>query len=86
MAIITCKIPKELDEQLAAAAGIRRVSKSAIVRQALEAALAAKKPAAASLFEQMKDGLGCIDSGVSDLATNKKHLEGYGGKKVRRAP
>jgi hypothetical protein len=26
----------------------------------------------------MKDAVGCIDSGVTDLATNPKHMEGYG--------
>lgn len=25
-------------------------------------------------------GIGCFDSGVSDLATNKKHMEGFGKK------
>ena len=31
-----------------------------------------------SLFELMKDGCGMVDSGIPDLATNKKHLEGFG--------
>ena len=86
MAIITCKIPKELDAQLAAVAELRHGAKSDIIRQALEAELATRKPADGNLYELMKDGLGCLDSGVADLATNKKHLEGDGGKKVRGAP
>lgn len=28
--------------------------------------------------------LGCLDSGLKDLATNPKHLEGFGGGKTRR--
>jgi len=31
-----------------------------------------------SLYERMGDFIGCIDSGVSDLATNPKYLEGFG--------
>jgi hypothetical protein len=31
-----------------------------------------------SLHDLMKHGCGIIDSGVSDLATNKEHLRGYG--------
>ena len=34
-----------------------------------------KKP---SLHDLMKDGCGIVDSGVPDLATNKKHMEGFG--------
>ncbi len=35
----------------------------------------AKKP---SLHDRMKDGCGIVDSGIPDLATNKKHMEGFG--------
>jgi hypothetical protein len=31
-----------------------------------------------SLFELMKDACGVVDSGVPDLATNKKYLDGFG--------
>ena len=31
-----------------------------------------------SLHERMKDFCGIVDSGVPDLATNKKHMEGFG--------
>ena len=34
-----------------------------------------KKP---SLHDRMKDGCGIVNSGVPDLATNKKHMEGFG--------
>ena len=34
-----------------------------------------KKP---SLHDLMKDGCGIVDSGIPDLATNKKHMEGFG--------
>ncbi len=31
-----------------------------------------------SLHDRMKDGGGIVDSGVTDLATNKKYMEGFG--------
>ena len=31
-----------------------------------------------SLHERMKDFCGIVDSGIPDLATNKKHMRGYG--------
>ena len=29
-------------------------------------------------YDLMKDDLGCVDSGLGDLSTNPKYLEGYG--------
>ena len=31
-----------------------------------------------SMHDLMKDGCGIVDSGIRDLATNKKHMRGYG--------
>ena len=31
-----------------------------------------------SMHELMKDGCGIVDSGVTDLASNKTHFRGYG--------
>ena len=36
-----------------------------------------------SLAELMKDGRGVVSSGIPDLASNKKHLEGF-GRRARR--
>lgn len=36
-----------------------------------------------SLHERMKDLCGIVDSGVTDLATNKKYMEGFGKWKCR---
>ncbi len=45
----------------------------------LTATLPAAKPRQKlSLHERMKAGCGIVDSGVTDLATNKKHMEGFG--------
>jgi hypothetical protein len=52
-----------------------------LIEEGLRGVLAApgkhpKKPA--SLVALMKRAQGMIDSGVSDLATNPKHMEGFG--------
>ncbi|MBA4386590.1 MAG: hypothetical protein C0404_01335 [Verrucomicrobia bacterium] len=31
-----------------------------------------------SAFDVLKDACGCVDSGVSDLASNPKHMKGFG--------
>ncbi len=31
-----------------------------------------------SLHDRMKDGCGIVDSDVTDIATNKKYMEGFG--------
>ncbi len=31
-----------------------------------------------SAFDLLKDGFGIVDSGVTDLATNPKHMSGFG--------
>jgi hypothetical protein len=33
---------------------------------------------APSAYETLKDARGCVDSGVSDLASNPKHMKGFG--------
>ena len=38
----------------------------------------ATKKAKPSLHERMKDFCGIVNSGIPDLATNKKHMEGFG--------
>ena len=38
----------------------------------------AAKKANPSLHERMKEFCGIVDSGIPDLATNKKHMKGFG--------
>ncbi len=77
MTTITLKVPDELAQKLTAISELKRVSKSKIVREALAAVLRREKTRP-NLYERMKNGLGCIDSGHKDLATNPKHLKGLG--------
>lgn len=79
MTTITCRISERLNAELEAVARERRVSKSAVVRQALESqARRAKRGAGPSLFDLVKHVAGRLH-GPRDLSTNGKHLEGFGG-------
>ena len=70
---LTIELPDDLAARLEAAS-------AQLVRVALEKARPASGfPAEGpSAYDLMKDGFGCVSSGVRDLATNPKHLEGFG--------
>jgi hypothetical protein len=78
MTTITCKITEELDARLATMARRERVSKSQILREALESSLTRSKrtsqPRAIDLVRHLRGTL----RGPSDLATDPKHMKGYG--------
>jgi hypothetical protein len=84
MKTITIKLPDFLNDTLDAVAADRKVTKSAIVRdllvQALPAkvALSSRKSTRPSLHDRLKKYQGAGGSGVKDLASNPKHMEGYG--------
>ena len=82
MKTITIKVPEELDARLTKRAKRLGVSKSEVAREAIKRDLDSKKSDAVeeepSAYDLMKDGCGCVDSGVTDLATNPKHMEGFG--------
>ena len=77
MTTLTLKVPDDLAQKLKVASVRNRVSKSKIVREALDSALR-KEKIRPNLYELMKNGVGCIDSGRKDLATHPKHLKGLG--------
>jgi predicted transcriptional regulator len=77
MTTLTVKVPDEVAAKLKAVATRRRISKSQIVRDALVKELKSS-PTKANLYDIMKEGIGCFDSGVTDLATNPKHMKGFG--------
>jgi hypothetical protein len=81
MSVLTCKLPLALDGRLADLAKRRGVSKSVLVREAIEAKIAdeaASPVRPANLIEALGGSVGSIASGKRDLARNKRHLEGYG--------
>ena len=82
MSVLTCKLPLALDGRLADLARRRGVPKSVLVREAIEAKIAAEtaKPGCppANLIEALGDSVGSIASGKRDLARNKRYLQAYG--------
>ena len=82
MSVLTCKLPSALDGRLADLAKRRGVPKSVLVREAIEAKIAEEAAAPrrrpANLLEALGDSVGSIASGKRDLASNKKHLRGFG--------
>ena len=77
MTTITCKVPEALNAKIVAQAKRRRVSKSAIVREALEKVVAGDKRKPVRAIDLVRDLVGSVD-GPSDLSTNPKYMEGFG--------
>jgi predicted transcriptional regulator len=80
MKTMTVKLPDELAVRLEKRAKRLGVSKSALLRESLEREfrrnlVVEEEPSA---YDLMKDGFGCVKSGVGDLSTNPKHMEGFG--------
>ncbi|MGJ3241632.1 MAG: ribbon-helix-helix protein, CopG family [Opitutales bacterium] len=81
MKTLTVKLPDELAIRLEKRAKRLGVSKSSLLRDSLERGLGGdvgtveEEPSA---YDLMKEGCGCVDSGVTDLATNPKYMEGFG--------
>jgi Arc/MetJ-type ribon-helix-helix transcriptional regulator len=79
MTTISLKIPDELVSRMDAVARAKRTSRSALLREALEEKLkATARKTPLSLYEQSADLCGKGKSGLKDLASNPKHLEGFG--------
>ena len=79
MTTITCKIPRQLDALLAAEARKKRVSKSQIVREAIQDRVKRRKgKEAPRAIDLVKDLMGSIKGGPRDISTNPKYLEGFG--------
>lgn len=79
MTTISLKVPEELVSRMDAVARARKTSRSALLREALEDKLkAAARKYPPSLFDQSTDLCGLGDSGIGDLASHPKHLQGFG--------
>lgn len=80
MKTVTVKLPEGLAIRLEKRAKRLGRSKSAILRESVERELdnelaVAEEPSA---YDLMKDGFGCVKSGLGDLSTNPKYMEGFG--------
>jgi predicted transcriptional regulator len=79
MVTITCKIPEELNEKLEAEASRKMLSKSAIVRQALERPLKkSRSDRQPTAFDAIKNLCGIIKDGRTDIPTNPKYMSCFG--------
>jgi Arc/MetJ-type ribon-helix-helix transcriptional regulator len=79
MATITCKLPEAMAAELDALAREERRSKSAVLRDALEERLKAKRrPGTLRAIDLVKHLCGALQGGPTDLATNPEHLRGFG--------
>lgn len=78
MKTTSLKLPEALDEKLYAIAQKRGGSKSAVVREALEAYLRNEKGVMpGSCLEMAKDLIGIV-KGPRDLSFHKRHMKGFG--------
>ena len=78
MKTLSVKVSNALDAKLALLAQQRGASKSAVIRDALEAFLKKNgRVMAGSALDLAKDLAGCL-SGPGDLSFNKKYLKDFG--------
>jgi hypothetical protein len=78
MKTVSLKLPDALDVKLSVFIRKRKVSKSVVIRDALEAYLTQEDEVdPISFLESARDLCGSVD-GPEDLSTNPKHLVGYG--------
>ena len=79
MRTISLKLPEELLSELEREAKARRVSKSALVRESVEAALRPRsRRGAPSCYDLASDLAGTLKGLPRDLASNPKYMEGFG--------
>jgi hypothetical protein len=83
MNTLTIKLPAPLDAALAEASMRAQLTKSELVRRAVIAYLVPGGPhegiaAAPSALALAGDLVGCFEGGPSDLASNPRHLDGFG--------
>jgi metal-responsive CopG/Arc/MetJ family transcriptional regulator len=75
MSIVSLKMPDELASQLSAAAQKRGMSRSALLRDALESYLSQAE--ASSAADLLNDLIGAF-KGPRDLSHHSKHMDGFG--------
>ena len=81
MSTLTLELNDSLATRLQSASAKRHIAPEQFVRETIERALQEGLELdenSPSLRELMGNAIGCMDSGIGDLATNPKHLEGFG--------
>jgi Arc/MetJ-type ribon-helix-helix transcriptional regulator len=87
MKTVTVRLPESLIAAIDAESRERRISKSDVVRERLEAGAGHAGSARSGRFERIADLVGSVDDQLpADLSARKKHyltLTGYGRKRTR---
>jgi Arc/MetJ-type ribon-helix-helix transcriptional regulator len=79
MRTISLKLPDDLLAELERETRTRRITKSALVRESLEAALRGRQGrAVASCYDLARDLAGSVKGLPRDLVHNPKYMEGFG--------
>lgn len=79
MVTMTVKLPPATSARLAAEAKARRITKSQVVREALDKHLKANGKKRRPTFGDLAgDLIGSIKDGPGDLSSNPKYMDGYG--------
>ena len=78
MKTITCKLPEKLDAQLEAAAQEEGISKSQVVRNALEDRIGRKRGKKSPRAYDLVKNLNGSVKGPADLLTNPRYMENFG--------
>ena len=78
MKTITVKLPPALAIRLGRVVARRRSSRSALVREAIEAQLATERGATGGSCFDLAADLAAALRGPSDLSSNRMRLKGYG--------
>jgi metal-responsive CopG/Arc/MetJ family transcriptional regulator len=79
MLLVSLKVPEELAARLAAAARRRGMTRSALVRDALESYLQRVGPGSGSAADLARDLIGVVE-GPRDLSERSRHMNGFGGR------
>ena len=74
MRTVSFKLPEALDDALSDLARRRKSSRSALVREALEVLASNGRRSVTAAVDELISAL----DGPTDLATNPKHMRGYG--------
>jgi predicted transcriptional regulator len=74
MRTVSFKLSEQLDDALSDLARRRKSSRSALVREALEALATGKRRSVTAMIDEL---VGSLDGPV-DLSTSPKHMAGYG--------
>jgi hypothetical protein len=77
MSRLTLKLPPDMAHLLKVVAAKKGISKPKYALEVLNRALK-KERTRLSLYDLMKDSIGCFSSGKKDLSTNPKYMAGYG--------